>query len=78
MPLVRIDVRKGKDGAYRQKIGHIVYDALVSIGETFPCARKFAQMVCGSDVPCNNFARTELQMRRPSSWRIQSGLILKI
>ena len=32
MPLVRIDVRKGKDAAYRQKIGRIVYDALVSVG----------------------------------------------
>jgi len=32
MPLVRNDVRKGKDAAYRQKIGRIVYDALVSVG----------------------------------------------
>jgi 4-oxalocrotonate tautomerase len=32
MPLVRIDVRKGKDAAYRQKIGHIVYGALVDAG----------------------------------------------
>ena len=32
MPLARIDVRKGKDAAYRQKIGRIVYDALVSVG----------------------------------------------
>ncbi|HEX3681126.1 MAG TPA: tautomerase family protein, partial [Bryobacteraceae bacterium] len=32
MPLVRIDVRKGKEAAYRAKIGRIVYDALVSIG----------------------------------------------
>jgi 4-oxalocrotonate tautomerase len=32
MPLVRIDVRKGKDAAYRQKIGRIVYDALVNVG----------------------------------------------
>jgi phenylpyruvate tautomerase PptA (4-oxalocrotonate tautomerase family) len=32
MPLVRIDVRKGRDAAYRQKIGRIVYDALVSVG----------------------------------------------
>jgi hypothetical protein len=27
MPLARIDVRKGKDAAYRQKIGRIVYAA---------------------------------------------------
>lgn len=32
MPLVRIDVRKGKDVAYRQKIGRVVYEALVGVG----------------------------------------------
>ena len=32
MPLVRIDLRKGKDAAYRQKLGRVVYDALVSVG----------------------------------------------
>jgi 4-oxalocrotonate tautomerase len=32
MPLVRIDVRKGKDVAYRQQIGRVVYDALVGVG----------------------------------------------
>ena len=32
MPLVRIDVRKGKDVAYRQEIGRVVYEALVSVG----------------------------------------------
>lgn len=32
MPLVRIDLRKGKDATYRQKIGRVVYDALVSVG----------------------------------------------
>jgi phenylpyruvate tautomerase PptA (4-oxalocrotonate tautomerase family) len=32
MPLVRIDLRKGKDVAYRQKIGRVVYEALVSVG----------------------------------------------
>ena len=32
MPLVRIDLRKGKDAAYRQKVGRVVYDALVSAG----------------------------------------------
>jgi hypothetical protein len=29
MPVVRIDLRKGKDRAYRQEIGRVVYDALV-------------------------------------------------
>src|ERR1700739_4608087 len=32
MPLVRIDVRKGKDAAYRQQIGQVVYEALVGVG----------------------------------------------
>jgi phenylpyruvate tautomerase PptA (4-oxalocrotonate tautomerase family) len=32
MPLVRIDLRKGKDADYRHKIGHVVYEAMVSVG----------------------------------------------
>ena len=32
MPLVRINLRKGKDSAYRQQIGHVVYEALVAVG----------------------------------------------
>jgi phenylpyruvate tautomerase PptA (4-oxalocrotonate tautomerase family) len=32
MPLVRIDLRRGKDAAYRQDIGRSVYEALVSMG----------------------------------------------
>jgi 4-oxalocrotonate tautomerase len=32
MPLVRIDLLKGKDSTYRQEVGRIVYDALVSVG----------------------------------------------
>ena len=32
MPLVRIDLRKGKDPAYRDEIGLIVHDALISVG----------------------------------------------
>jgi 4-oxalocrotonate tautomerase len=32
MPLVRIDLRKGKDAAYRQEIGRVVYEALISVG----------------------------------------------
>jgi 4-oxalocrotonate tautomerase len=31
MPLVRIDLRKGKDAAYRQEIGRVVYEALLSV-----------------------------------------------
>lgn len=32
MPLARIDLRKGKDEAYRAKVGRAVYDAMVSVG----------------------------------------------
>ena len=32
MPLVRIDLRKGKDAHYRQQIGRVVYEAMVSVG----------------------------------------------
>ena len=32
MPLVRIDLRRGKDVAYRQQIGRVVYEALLSVG----------------------------------------------
>src|ERR1700761_328489 len=32
MPLVRIDIRKGKDAAYRQEISRVVYDAMVGVG----------------------------------------------
>ena len=32
MPLVRIDVRKRKDAAYRLEIGRVVYEALVGVG----------------------------------------------
>ena len=32
MPLVRIDLRKGKDTTYRDEIGLIVHDALISLG----------------------------------------------
>ena len=32
MPLVRIDLRKGKDAGYRQNIGQTVYEAMVAVG----------------------------------------------
>jgi 4-oxalocrotonate tautomerase len=32
MPLVRIDLREGKDAAYRQRISRVVHEALVSVG----------------------------------------------
>jgi phenylpyruvate tautomerase PptA (4-oxalocrotonate tautomerase family) len=32
MPLVRIDLLKGKDAAYRQTISRVIYDSLRSVG----------------------------------------------
>ena len=32
MPLVRIDLRKGRDAAVRQDIGRVVYEAMVGVG----------------------------------------------
>ena len=32
MPLVRIDLRKGKSEAYREQIGLIVHEAMISVG----------------------------------------------
>jgi phenylpyruvate tautomerase PptA (4-oxalocrotonate tautomerase family) len=32
MPLVRIDLRKGRNAAYRQDIGRVVYEAMVAAG----------------------------------------------
>jgi phenylpyruvate tautomerase PptA (4-oxalocrotonate tautomerase family) len=31
MPLVRIDLRKGKDSTYRREIARVVYDAMVAV-----------------------------------------------
>jgi phenylpyruvate tautomerase PptA (4-oxalocrotonate tautomerase family) len=32
MPLARIDLRKGKDAAYREAIGRVVYEAMLAVG----------------------------------------------
>ena len=32
MPLARIDLRKGKDAAYRREIGRVVYEAMIGAG----------------------------------------------
>ena len=36
MPLVRIDLRKGKDLTYRQEIGRVVYEAMIAVGVGVP------------------------------------------
>ena len=32
MPLVRIDLLKGRDAAYRQNVGRVVYEAMIGVG----------------------------------------------
>ena len=32
MPFARIDLRKGKDAAYRREIGRVIYEAIVGVG----------------------------------------------
>ena len=32
MPLARIDLRKGKEAAYRREIGRVVYEAMIGVG----------------------------------------------
>jgi len=32
MPIARIDLVKGKDAAYRAKLGNAVYEAMLSVG----------------------------------------------
>ncbi|HTI87249.1 MAG TPA: tautomerase family protein [Alphaproteobacteria bacterium] len=32
MPLVRIDLREGKPAHYRRDIGHVIYEAMLSVG----------------------------------------------
>ena len=49
MPLVRIDVRKGKDVVYRQEIGRVVYEALVGVG--VPKDDRF-QLITEYDTDC--------------------------
>ena len=46
MPLVRIDLRKGKDAAFRKEIGRIVYEAMVGGG--VPANDRF-EVVSGHD-----------------------------
>ena len=61
MPLVRIDLRKGKDAAYRKEIGRVVYDALVGIG--VPRNDRF-QIVAEHDAENSLFDPEYLGIRR--------------
>jgi 4-oxalocrotonate tautomerase len=61
MPLVRIDLRKGKDATYRQEIGKIVHEALVSVG--VPKDDRF-QVISEHEPPNFAFDPTYLDIRR--------------
>ena len=61
MPLVRIDVRKGKDVAYRQEIGRVVYEAMVGVG--VPAKDRF-QIIAEHDAGNFIFDPTYLGIQR--------------
>jgi 4-oxalocrotonate tautomerase len=61
MPLVRIDLRKGKDAAYRSKIGHVIYEALLSVG--VPAKDRF-QVVSEHDADNSLFDADYLGIKR--------------
>jgi 4-oxalocrotonate tautomerase len=61
MPLVRIDLRKGKPDTYRQAISRIVHEALVSVG--VPKDDRF-QVITEHDSPNFVFDPNYLDIRR--------------
>jgi phenylpyruvate tautomerase PptA (4-oxalocrotonate tautomerase family) len=61
MPLVRIELRKGKDATYREEISRIVHEALVSVG--VPKDDRF-QLISEHEPPDLVFDPTYLGIRR--------------
>jgi 4-oxalocrotonate tautomerase len=61
MPLVRIDLRKGKQVAYREGISRIVHEALVSVG--VPKDDRF-QVIAEHDAENFDFDQNYLDIRR--------------
>jgi 4-oxalocrotonate tautomerase len=61
MPLVRIDLRKGKQAAYRAAISTVVHEALVSVG--VPKDDRF-QLIAEHDSENFVFDQTYLDIRR--------------
>jgi 4-oxalocrotonate tautomerase len=61
MPLVRIDLRKGKPDTYREAISRIVHEALVSVG--VPKDDRF-QVIAEHDSPNFVFDLNYLDIRR--------------
>ncbi len=61
MPLVRIDLRKDKDATYREEIGLIIHEALISVG--VPKDDRF-QVISEHEPPNLVFDPTYLGIRR--------------
>jgi phenylpyruvate tautomerase PptA (4-oxalocrotonate tautomerase family) len=61
MPLVRIDLRKGKQAAYREAISTVVHEALVSVG--VPKDDRF-QVIAEHESENFVFDQTYLDIRR--------------
>ena len=61
MPLVRIDLRKGKPDAYRAAISRVVHEALISVG--VPKDDRF-QVIAEHDSPNFVFDLNYLDIRR--------------
>src|ERR1700677_1664228 len=61
MPLVRIDLRKGKQASYREAISRIVHEALVGVG--VPKDDRF-QVICEHDYENFVFDPNYLDTRR--------------
>jgi phenylpyruvate tautomerase PptA (4-oxalocrotonate tautomerase family) len=61
MPLVRIDLKKGRDAAYREEISRVVHEALVSVG--VPKDDRF-QVVSEHEPPNFVFDPSYLNIRR--------------
>jgi phenylpyruvate tautomerase PptA (4-oxalocrotonate tautomerase family) len=61
MPLARIDLRKGKDAAYRGQVGEVVYEAMRSVG--VPENDRF-QIITEHDADNFVFDRTYLGIQR--------------
>ena len=55
MPLVRIDLRKGKDLTYRQEIGRVVFEAMIAVGVGVPANARFQRFQVVSEHDADNF-----------------------
>lgn len=88
MPFVRIDLLRGKDAAYRSKLGEAVYDALTSIGapkddrfqviaEHEPGSLIFDRSYLGIDRG-DNFVAVQITMREGRTVELKKALFAAI